>query len=179
MVQLDRFRGPPQTEGAAGVPLPVRDPEATWYRATVDEASAVFRVDGDADPPEVRIPYVVSDAGGAFATLMDSLVSELGITRVRFVNLPPEGAMVAIDEEIAGKTHVRDIREAVQGFDLVDEEWDREPYEDEPAVCLVGEWHPGDPPGDDVDDVEGADHDQDDVDDQDQDDVDVDRESPA
>lgn len=176
-VRFDRLDGAPRSTGPLAVPVPVRDPEATWFRATLrgTDAYAFFRPTiGEADPgnesgcPELRIPYIEGGRErGQFKQLMDAMVLELGIRRVRFTNLPPYGTMAAVSERLSG-TERRDIRDAVDGFELVEEDWTDVDYDSsfdteelpgselvddgdgdgdgaEMADCLVGEWHVDEP----------------------------------
>lgn len=123
-----------------GTPLPVRDRDLSTFRVHYHSAEAI--VVPDPVETELRIPYVVRYYPGDMAGLLDELVSELDHSRIRFVNLSPDGTAATLSE-VMGIPDPRDLRDAVHGFEAVTEEWAAPDGDGTDEVeCLIGEWTP-------------------------------------
>lgn len=123
-----------------GVPLPVRDRDLSTFRVHFHSAEAVVLPDPGEN--EIRIPYVVRYYPGDMKALLDELVRSMGHSRLRFVNLSPDGTASQLSR-VMGIPEPRDLRDAVHGFRETTEEWANPDGDGTDEVeCLVGEWDP-------------------------------------
>lgn len=124
-----------------GVPLPRRDGDLSTFRVHYRSAEAV--VVPDPVETELRIPYVVRFYPGDMQALLDELTAETGVSRIRFVNLSPDGTAATLSETLGEFPDPRDLREAIHGFETITEEWESPDGDGTEVVdCLRGEWTP-------------------------------------
>lgn len=120
-----------------GIPLPVKDREVSMYRIRRKSAEAI--VTPDPENELWRIPYVVRYYPGDMKDLLDSLVRHTGTSRIKFVNLSPDGTAKTLSD-LAGYPEARDLRDAVNGFEEVSEDWETPSGVIESVDCLIGDW---------------------------------------